>query len=138
MRPILPLITVGILAGCAGPLPMHDPTMAWVDLTTTTGKLVMADKLDRQRTEDGRYFQVSPGRHELQVRFDYEYRAGMALGMFADDYTEITCFIRLSYDHFEAGERYRLEVRSLANDVDAWLYDAKRQEVARLSDMQCL
>lgn len=138
MRSIVPILALGILSGCAGPLPDHDAGQAWVDLNTTTGKLVMADKLDGQRTYDGRYFQVIPGRHKLQVRFDYEYRSGSALGMFSDNYAEITCFIEVSYDHFKAGERYRLEARTFANDIEARLFDAQRQVVAREGHIQCI
>ncbi|KQQ53671.1 hypothetical protein ASF84_17835 [Pseudomonas sp. Leaf127] len=138
MRLTVSILALGLLAGCAGPLPNHDPGQAWVDLATPTGKMVMADKLDGQRTWDGRYFQVAPGKHELQVRFDYEYRSGTALGMFSDDFTEITCFIEVDYDHFQAGQRYRLEVRSLTNDIEARLYDAQRQVVAREGHIQCI
>lgn len=138
MRPILPILALGILTGCAGPLPAHDPGLAWVDLNTMTGKLVMADKIDRQRTDDGRYFQLTPGAHELQVRYDYEYRSGLTSGLFSGQYAEITCFIRINYEHFQAGQRYRLQVRSQANDIEARLYDEQRQEVARETDMSCI
>ncbi|NAT23509.1 PA0061/PA0062 family lipoprotein [Pseudomonas syringae] len=117
------------LAGCAGPLPAVDPGMAWIDMRTLTGQLIMADKLDGKNTYDGRYFQVTPGSHELQVRYDYEYRSG-GMGMIGDEYTEITCYVSVRYEHFAAGQRYMLEVRSLANSVDAWLYDEKRNVVA--------
>ncbi len=50
--------------------------------------------------------------------------------MIGDEYTEITCYVSVRYDHFAAGQRYVLEVRSLANSVDAWLYDAERKVVA--------
>ena len=36
-----------LLSACAStPLPVHNPAMAWVDLETQTGKLVMAERLD--------------------------------------------------------------------------------------------
>lgn len=62
---------------CASPLPPVDPKQAWVDLyTMTPGRVIMADRLDGKRLDDGRYFQVTPGKHELVVRFDYEIYAG--------------------------------------------------------------
>ncbi len=122
-------LVLATLAGCAGPLPAVNPDMAWVDMRTITGQLIMGDKLDGKNTYDGRYFQVTPGSHELQVRYDYEYRSG-GMGMIGDEYTEITCYVSVHYDHFAAGQRYVLEVRSLANSVDAWLYDAERKVVA--------
>ena len=130
-------IILATLAGCASPLPAVDPNMAWVDMHTFTGRLVMSDKLDGESTPDGRYFQVTPGKHELQVRYDYEYRSG-GIGIMNDDLRELTCFIELSYDQFKAGERYRFEVRSIANSVDAMLYDSKRNLVAEEEDVHCL
>jgi hypothetical protein len=127
---LIPLCVIAAsLAGCISPLPAVDPNMAWIDMHTFTGRLVMSDKLDGENTPDGRYFQVTPGSHVLQVRYDYEYRSG-GFGIMSDDLKEITCYIRLRYDHFAAGERYRFEVRSIANSVDAMLYDSKRKLVA--------
>lgn len=131
------LIALSMLAGCAGPLPAVDPQQAWVDMHTFTGKLVMADKLDGKRTEDGRYFQVTPGKHELQVRYDYEYAAG-GLGLSMDMYNEITCYVTVEYDKFEAGRRYRLEVRDIANSIDAQLKDEQRTVLAEESNVMCL
>jgi hypothetical protein len=132
------LITaLSLLAGCAGPLPAVDPQQAWVDMHTFTGKLVMADKLDGKRTEDGRYFQVTPGKHELEVRYDYEYAAG-GLGLSMDLYNEITCYVTVKYDNFEAGRRYRLELRDIANSIDAQLKDEQRTVLAEESNVFCL
>lgn len=125
------------LTGCATPLPPVDPNMAWVDMHTFTGRLVMSDKLDGVNTPDGRYFQVTPGSHKLQVRYDYEYRSG-GIGIMSDDLRELTCFIELHYDGFAAGQRYRFEVRSIANSVDAMLYDAQRNLVAEEDEVRCL
>lgn len=137
MRPIALMLAFGTLVGCTTPLPAVDPAMAWVDMRTTTGRLVMADKLDGKNTEDGRYFQVTPGRHELQIRFDYEYRSG-GLGLISDDYTDITCFIDIEYDHFAAGQRYMIDARVLANDITARLFDAERKVVAEQGDIHCI
>ncbi|MBX8596888.1 hypothetical protein K5D39_06190 [Pseudomonas cichorii] len=137
MRPIVLMLAFGTLVGCITPLPAVDPAMAWVDMRTTAGRLVMADKLDGKNTEDGRYFQVTPGRHELQIRFDYEYRSG-GLGLISDDYTDITCFIDIEYDHFAAGQRYMIDARVLANDITARLFDAERKVVAEQGDIHCI
>ncbi|WP_268798668.1 PA0061/PA0062 family lipoprotein [Pseudomonas huanghezhanensis] len=137
MRPLPLIVALGLLGGCASPLPPVDPQQAWIDLHTFTGKLVMADKLDGKRTEDGRYFQVTPGRHELQVRYDYEYAAG-GLGLSMDIYNETTCYVTVRYDNFEAGRRYRLEVRDIANSIDAELKDEQRKVLAEESDVFCM
>jgi hypothetical protein len=55
-----------------------------------------------------------------------------------DLYNELTCYIDVRYDHFAAGEHYKLEVRHIANDITARLYDAERREVAREGDIHCI
>lgn len=137
MRLPLSIIALTLLAGCAGPLPSVDPQQAWVDLHTFTGKTLMADKLDGIRTEDGRYFQVTPGKHRLQVRYDYAYAPGaMALSM--DFYSELTCYVTVDYEHFEAGHRYRLDVRNIANSIDAQLRDEQRNVLAQEGAIFCI
>jgi hypothetical protein len=137
MRYLSIILALAALAGCTGPLPAVDPQQAWVDMRTLTGKMVMADKVDGETTYDGRYFQVSPGRHALQVRYDYEINYGGFSAM-SDDFTERTCYIELTYDRFAAGQRYMIEVRSLHNSITAWLYDAQRQELVEQSEAHCI
>ena len=85
----------------------------------------MADRLDGKRLDDGRYFQVTPGKHELIVRFDYEIYAGG----FSTDPRDRTCYLTVRYDHFEAGERYRLEARAPVMEPQVLLYDSARTVV---------
>jgi hypothetical protein len=137
MRHLSIIFALTTLAGCAGPLPAVNPQQAWVDMRTITGKLVMADKVDSKSTYDGRYFQVSPGSHKLQVRYDYELNyAGFSA--VSDDFTERTCYIELKYDHFTAGQRYMIEVRSLSNYITAWLYDAQGKELVEQDESTCI
>ncbi|MBC3467048.1 hypothetical protein [Pseudomonas sp. RW10S2] len=124
MRQPMMLIALSALGACASPLPPKDPAHAWVDLyTVTPGRTIMADKLDGKRLDDGRYFQLTPGRHELVVRFDYELTAGL----FTTSPTERTCYLTVRFDNFKAGERYRLEARAPAMQPQVYLYDANRQ-----------
>lgn len=126
MRQPMMLIALSALGACASPLPPADPKQAWVDLyTMTPGRLIMADRLDGVRLDDGRYFQVMPGKHELVVRFDYEVYSGG----FTTDPTERTCYLTVRYDDFQPGQRYRLEARAPVMQPTAYLYDAKRQLV---------
>ncbi|HDS1733608.1 MULTISPECIES: hypothetical protein [Pseudomonas] len=123
MRQPMMLIALSALGACASPLPPVDPKQAWVDLyTMTPGRVIMAERLDGKRLNDGRYFQVTPGRHELVVRFDYEVNAGL----FTTDPTERTCYLTVRFDHFEAGQRYRLEARAPAMQPQVFLYDTSR------------
>lgn len=135
----LPLLFVAtLMAGCQTPLPAVDPQMAWVDFSTPSpgGKLLMAERLDNQRLNDGRYFQVTPGSHELRVRFDFEVFGGG--GALLTGPVERLCYLYIRYDHFEAGQRYVLEGRSLAFTPSARLYNAKREIVAEDYDYNCI
>ena len=137
MRTFLLLLTACLLSACVStPLPAPDPKMAWVDLETQTGKLVMAERLDNQRMSDGRYFQVTPGSHELMVRFDFEVFVG-GMGMFSDP-QERLCYVTVNYDNFEPGQHYRLQTRSLGFNAYARLYNAAGKVVAEERLVNCL
>jgi hypothetical protein len=138
-----PLLLLGFISmsGCAtSPLPPVDPNMAWVDFATPMpgGKMLMAESLDGQKLRDGRFFQVSPGSHELKVRFDFEVLGGGGgLGMQTDPQDRL-CYMIVRFDHFEAGQRYRLEGRNLAFTPSARLYNAKREIVAQERQINCV
>lgn len=137
MRTFLLLLTASLLSACASmPLPPHDPNMAWVDLETQTGKLIMAERLDNQRLNDGRYFQVTPGSHELMVRFDYEVFIG-GMGMFSEP-QERLCYLSVNYADFQPGQRYRLQARSLGFNAYARLYNAEGKVLAEERLVNCL
>ena len=137
MRTYLLLPIACLLCACAStPLPAADPAKAWVDLETQTGKLVMAERLDNQRLNDGRYFQVTPGSHELMVRFDFEVFVG-GMGMFSDP-QERLCYITLNYDNFQPGQRYRLQARSLGFNAYARLYNAEGKVLSEERLVNCL
>ena len=123
-----------LLGACASPLPARDPGMAWVDLYTTASDLLMADKLDGKRLNDGRYFQVTPGTHELIARFQFEVQGG---GSLMAEPVQRTCELRVRYDEFAAGQRYRIEARTLAMSAQAWLYDEQRNVLARAKVLRC-
>lgn len=137
LRALFPLLISGLLlSACASPLPPHDPTLAWVDLYTPASELLMADRLDDQRLNDGRYFQVPPGAHELQARFQFDVPGGGGLGMMTEP-RQMTCEIRVRYADFAAGQRYRLEARAILMSAQARLYDAQRNVVARGEVLRC-
>ncbi|KAA0956319.1 hypothetical protein [Pseudomonas sp. ANT_H12B] len=138
MRRLVLLLAAIAVSGCQTPLPAVNPQMAWVDFSTPFpgDKLLMAERLDNQRMRDGRYFQVTPGSHELIVRFDFEV-AGGGSGLMTDP-SERLCYLTIKYDHFEAGQRYRLEARSMAFTPSARLYNAKREIVAEDRQVYCV
>ena len=132
---ILLLLLVAGLTGCAGPLPANDPNMAWVEMSAQPSDIFMSDRLDDKRTPDGRYFQLSPGAHELEARYEFEISSG-GLGEFGDtQYLRCTMVIR--YDDFQAGRRYLLQARSLGFTPQGWLYDEQRNVLARAEAEHC-
>lgn len=138
MRWLIAFLLAIALPGCQTPIPAANPQMAWVDLSLPfpNDRVLLAERLDRERLDEGRFFQVAPGRHELVVRFDYEVNAGAGLGMMGT--TVRQCYLTLDYAHFQAGQRYVLEARSMALSPQARLYNAERQVVAQLSEFYCL
>ena len=136
MRALLLAPALMLLGACASPLPEPDSQQAWVELYSTADTLLMADRLDGKRWPDGRYFQVTPGQHELQTRFQFEVRGGGGLGMMNEP-LRMTCEIRLRYDDFVAGQRYRIEARQQLMKAQAWLYDEQRNVVARGEVRRC-
>jgi hypothetical protein len=136
MRYLIVFTAALLLGACASPIPPQDPAQAWVELRSNAGTLLMADQLDGERLNDGRFFQVSPGAHELQVRFQYDLPGGGG----ADGVSEprqITCDIRITHDNFAAGQRYRIEARPLVMKAQALLYDPQRNVLARGKVLRC-
>jgi len=136
MRYLALILGASLLGACASPLPARDPAQAWVALHASAGTLLMADRLDGQRLNDGRYFQMAPGAHELQARFQFEVSSGGGLdGVYEP--RQISCEIRLRYADFVAGQHYRLEARPLVMKAQAWLYDGQRNLLARAQVLRC-
>ena len=134
MRPLFTAISLLSLGGCAG-LPTPDPSQAWVTLHTSQSNTLQAAKVDASKLEDDRYFQVTPGQHELHMRLQ-----------FAVDPTNIgpdsqrlerTCVLTLDYPQFNAGQRYNLVAGSIGFRPWAKLYDQQHQLLARARESRC-
>ncbi|MFI8482111.1 hypothetical protein ACIGCM_16225 [Pseudomonas sp. NPDC078700] len=123
------------LTACASDLPAPSPDQAWVDLYASAGYMLMADKLDDKRLNDGRYFQVPPGAHDLTARFMFDVPGGGSSGM--AEPIQVTCELRYRYDNFEAGKRYQMQARPLMREAQGWLYDEQRNVVAKADVMRC-
>ncbi|MGL4316023.1 MAG: hypothetical protein ACRCTL_05360 [Pseudomonas sp.] len=137
MRRLLLCSLFGLVA-CASPLPTPDPQKAWVDLHALPGHLLMAHTLDGRDLRDGRFFQVAPGVHELEARFQFDVNnGGGGTGDLNSGPMQITCYLQLRYDNFVAGQRYRLEARPLAMRAQGWLYDEQRNVLARARVLRC-
>ncbi|MET1079503.1 MAG: hypothetical protein ABWY06_15935 [Pseudomonas sp.] len=136
MQRLLALGGLALLGACASPLPPADPALAWVEPSASPGHLLMAQRLDGKRLSDGRFFQVPPGDHELQARFQFEVNGGGGQDGLSEP-MQITCELQLRYAEFAAGRRYRLEARPLLFKARAWLLDEQRQVLARAQVLRC-
>jgi hypothetical protein len=132
------LLGLSLLGGCASqPLPSPDPGQAWVDLASNLPSTQLsADRLDRRRLDDGRYFQMPPGAHELDTRVQYEVNLGGGSPL-ASGPSKVTCYLRVRYDGFAAGQRYQLYIRPSLMKADGWLYDSQRNVLARADVLRC-
>ena len=132
LKPLLLIPALGLtclLSACAGPMPQPDPSQAWIGLQEEAPNDLMAERVDGQKIDDGRYFQVKPGAHRLDVTL-FEESVG--------DSNQQDCNGHVSYSGFKAGEHYKLVESSLGTEVSARLYDAKGKQVASTYDFACM
>ncbi|KTT31833.1 hypothetical protein [Pseudomonas rhizoryzae] len=137
MRRLCLLLPVLFLSACSlWPLPKPDPAQAWIDLDSDGKAKLEALSADRKELEDKRYFQVWPGSHDLQVRYQFEVQPTNIGAQVADPLSR-TCLVTLNYKQFAAGERYRLEAGQTGWRPWARLYDERNQEVAHSTASRC-
>ncbi len=122
-----------LLAGCAGPLPAADPGQAWIDLThlEPTDNL-LSERLDGQWLDDGRYFQVQPGAHRLEVRFTFK-PSGSSWG----PYNQQECLLDIRYAGFRAGLHYRINAFTMGFTPHVVLQDDRQQDLAEARLVFC-
>ena len=123
------LSLVLLLSACAGPMPKADPNEAWISLEEEGSSDLMAERVDGKNVDDGRYFEVQPGAHRLDVTL-FEEVGG--------DSNQVDCHGHVSYPNFQAGEHYKLVESTLGTEVRARLYDEKGKQVASVRDFECM
>ncbi|MCY1207034.1 hypothetical protein D9M72_186180 [compost metagenome] len=135
MRPLLLFLPLLSLGGCALMLPSPDPNQAWIALHKQEGQRIQASRVDDKALSDPRYFQVTPGRHELEVRLEFDV-GGHDIGQGSESYRR-TCLLKLAFTDFAAGERYLLHAGGIGFRPWARLYDERNQEVAKARESRC-
>jgi hypothetical protein len=65
MRILMLALSLTLLGGCALWMPRPDPDQAWIELAPRNETELKAVAVDQQPLDDHRYFQVSPGSHQL-------------------------------------------------------------------------
>lgn len=125
-----------LLCACAAPSPpAGDPRLASISLHAPPADVISAQRLDDQRLDRSNNLQITPGAHELLVRYQYDSRQGS--GLFGEP-RQVTCQLRVRYAQFAAGQHYRLEARPLALKAQGWLYGADRDNpLARAEVVRC-
>lgn len=126
---------ISILSGCTLWMPRHDPAQAWIELAPREKTELQALAVDGRPLRDGRYFQVRPGPHTLEVRYRFQVQ-GTNIG---PDHEPLPrdCKLSLEYDRFDAGVRYRLVAGH--NGFRPWvrLEDPHRSVLARATEQGC-
>jgi len=122
------------LGGCAW-LPAHDPNQAWVDLHTRPSNELLAVEVDDKPLDDSRFFQVSPGAHQLQARLRFDVAASNIGG--DSEPLPRDCQLVLDYAGFNAGQRYRLEAGNIGFRAWSKLYDEQNRVLARGREGRC-
>jgi len=118
-------------SACAALLPKQDPSMAWIDIQSKAGHQLSAQRMDGNKVNDARYFQVSPGEHQLQVRLTYEYDSS------ATGDRQRRCLLDIAYSEFTAGQRYSIRVLAKGWTVRAWLYGSDGQRIIESKSVRC-
>lgn len=131
-----PLLITALLGlgGCAW-LPPHDPSQAWVDLYTRSPNELLAVAVDDKSLDDSRFFQVSPGAHQLMAQLRFNVTASNVGG--GSEPLPRDCRLILEYGHFRAGQRYRLEAGNIGFRAWSKLYDAQNRVLARGREGRC-
>ncbi|MFI8482112.1 hypothetical protein ACIGCM_16230 [Pseudomonas sp. NPDC078700] len=135
MRALLAVSSLALLSGCSMLMPSHDPSEAWVDLQADEDIQLLASKVDSKALEDDRFFQVSPGTHELhaQVRFNV---AATNMGGDEPDLPR-SCELTVKYNDFVAGQTYRLEAGYVGFRPWAKLFDTNDQLIGTAREGRC-
>ena len=126
---LLPVLGLACLLGaCAGPMPKPDPQQAWIGLQEETQDSVLAEKVDGKPINDGRYFEVRPGEHDLAMMIFHQ----------QTNDEQQTCRVDLDYRRFKAGEHYRLVESSLGLDLRVSLENPRGRTLAEAKNFDCL
>lgn len=120
---------VCLLSACIGPLPKADPGMAWIGLQEEAPNDMLAERVDGKLIDEGRFFEVAPGAHNLEVTL-FQIRRG--------DSDQLDCEGNVSYSQFKAGEHYQLVETSLGREISAQLEDSHGKQLAKTGDFECM
>ncbi|MFK3797028.1 MULTISPECIES: hypothetical protein [unclassified Pseudomonas] len=127
---LVPMLgVVAVLSACAGPMPKADPAEAWIGLQEEPSGVLMAEDVDGHRLNDGRYFDVKPGAHKLDVDLIVEG---------SGDDGQMNCEAGIKFNQFKAGEHYKLVESSLGEEYSVKLEDSQGHQLGHSKDFTCM
>jgi hypothetical protein len=127
---LVPMLSlVAVLSACAGPMPKADPSEAWIGLQEEPAGVLMAEDLDGKRLNDGRYFDVKPGAHTLDLSLIVEGNG---------DDGQMNCQAAIRFNQFKAGARYKLVESSLGEEYRVKLEDSQGHPLGHSKDFTCM
>jgi hypothetical protein len=131
LQSILTIAAIGmtcVLAGCAGPMPKADPSLASISLHDAVPDAMFAQQVDGQTVKDNRYFAVPAGQHQLSV---------MLLHVKYQN-KDNSCVASVNYPSFTAGARYHMVEATHGPDISVHLDDAQGHTLATAKDVDCM
>ncbi len=138
IRGIVPGLMLLGLSGCSLiPLPWlpdPDPGKAWIDLHSVDDSRLQAMATDRQPLRDTRYFEVTPGTHQLELLARFTVQPQDVGGSHS---IRRDCQLNIEYHDFSAGSRYRLEAGHYGFLPWARLHDSSGQLLAQGKPAGC-
>ena len=133
------LIALALATSACSPVPQKplESSMVRVNLAADVGNDVKAYRVDGELTQSIRFGDISPGTHNLQVRYHFEVPGGAGSGGLFDANFR-TCVMEVYYDNFTAGMQYLFKVERRGWRSAGGLYDQQTQEkVATAEEVRC-
>lgn len=134
----LALLAMLILTGCAQqpPAPLSSDK-ARIAFDTAPAERLSAYRLDGELVDGIDFPDLTPGEHELQVRYRFEAPGSVAgPGMMAEPQWR-TCIMRARFNGFEAGQTYVLNAKRLGWQSVGSLTNEAGARLADLETMRC-
>ena len=110
---------LSMITACTLPhIPIPTAQTAIVKTKPQVTQILMAETLDRQTVNDGRYFEVTQGKHRLTLLF--QYNASETAGLFIGNNSTISCLISF-YGDFTANTTYYIQASPSISGANVFL-----------------
>ncbi|UAW99234.1 hypothetical protein KEM63_04490 [Halopseudomonas nanhaiensis] len=138
MRKITFAVCALLMAGCAQqPSEPVAEGNARIEFDTAPMDQLSAYRLDGELVDGIRFPDLTPGSHELQVRFRYEMPGGAGGGGTMGEPQYRTCILGVAYDNFAAGETYVFSAQRLGWQSVGSLRGSSSEKLASAQTIRC-